>query len=363
MDMPAPILLIFSKNIMVDLNKHLIYYKESIATALKMLDMLGKDLTLFAINEKEELIGTLTDGDIRRGILKGLTIADSITKITNKNFRFISKVDYQVSEIIAAKKLAIQILPVIDHKKKIIALINFSSHKSYLPLDSVIMAGGEGIRLRPMTQNLPKPLLKVGDKPIIEHTIDRLILFGIENIQISINYLGDKITGYFGDGSSKNVNISYITEKDKLGTIGSLSLANEFINDNILVMNSDLLTNIDLEEFYTEFENKEADMSIACVPYIVNIPYAILDTDTDKVLSLQEKPNLTYHSNAGIYLIKKEHIDKIPKNAFFNATDLIEKLIAENKKVTYYPILGYWLDIGKMDDFRKAQNDITHIKF
>lgn len=347
---------------MIEIKKHLITSNESIGTALKMLDMLRHDLTLFVINEKEELIGTVTDGDVRRGLLKGLLISDNINEVTNTNFHFIRKETYKISELNAAKKLGIQILPVLDEQKKILTLINFSSHKSYLPLDTVIMAGGEGIRLRPMTQDLPKPLLKVGDKAIIEHTIDRLILFGIENVQISINYLGDKIKEYLGDGSRKNIQVSYINEKDKLGTIGSVSLATEFINDNILIMNSDLLTNIDLEEFFTEFEEKQADMAVACVPYVVNIPYAILDTDPEKVLALKEKPNIMYHCNAGIYLIKKKHLDKIPKNTFFNATDLIEKLIAENKKVTYYTILGYWLDIGKMDDFIKAQNDIKHIK-
>jgi dTDP-glucose pyrophosphorylase len=356
-----PILNILN-NSMADIRKHLIYHKEPLSTALQMLETLGEDLTLFAINEEGQLMGTLTDGDVRRGLLRGLLISDSIDEITNTKFSFIRKGNYKVSEISEAKKLGIQILPVLDEKNKIVRLINFLSHKSYLPVDTVIMAGGEGIRLRPMTQNLPKPMLKVGEKPIIEHTIDRLVQFGIENIQISINYMGDKIQDFLRDGSHKNIRVSYIIEKDKLGTIGSVSLAAAFHNDNVLIMNSDLLTNIDLEEFFTEFAEKQADMSVACVPYVVNIPYAIMETDSDKVLSLKEKPNITYHSNAGIYLIKKEHLEKIPKNTFFNATDLIEKLIAENKKVTYYPILGYWLDIGKMDDFHKAQQDIKHIK-
>lgn len=348
---------------MANIDKHIIYYRENLATALKMLNNLGEDLTLFVVNDDKQLLGTLTDGDARRGLLSGLTIDDDITRYIRDQFRYIQKNNYKVIEITKAKELGIKILPVVDEQKRILRLINFSVHKSYLPIDAVIMAGGEGMRLRPLTETLPKPLLKVGSKPIMEHGIDCLIQFGVENIHVSINYLGDKLVEYFGDGSSKCVSIGYVRETEKLGTIGSLSLIENFSNDHILVMNSDLLTNIDFEEFFNEYENKDADMAVACIPYTVNIPYAIMDTDHEYVLGLKEKPTLTYYSNAGIYLIRKKHLGRIPKGKFFNATDLINNLIADHRKVTYYPILGYWLDIGKMDDFNKAQEDIKHIKF
>ena len=347
---------------MADLKKHIVHINEPISTTLKMLNELGEDLTIFAVDDNDKMIGTLTDGDIRRGLLKGLSIHDKVSQVINPDFHYIQKENYHVKEIIEAKNLGIQILPVLDEEKRIIKLINFAIHKSFLPIDAVIMAGGEGIRLRPLTEKTPKPLLIIGNKPIMEHGIDRMVEFGIDQIQISVNYLGEKIKNYFGNGTNKNISISYIEEKEKMGTIGSLSLANEFLNDTVLVMNSDLLTNIDLEEFYLEFESKNADMAVACIPFTVNIPYAILDTMNENVIALKEKPNLTYQSNGGIYLIKKEILKMIPKNQHFNATDLIETLIAANKKVIYYSILGYWLDIGKMDDFRKAQTDIKHIK-
>jgi dTDP-glucose pyrophosphorylase len=348
---------------MANIDKHIIHYRETLATALKMLNDLGEDLTLFVVNDNQQLMGTLTDGDVRRGLLGGLKIEDEVTRYMRDQFRYIHKNDYKVTDITKAKELGIQILPVVDSEKRIVRLINFSAHKSYLPLDAVIMAGGEGMRLRPLTETLPKPLLKVGSKPIMEHGIDRLIQFGVENINVSINYMGDKLIEHFGDGSSKGISIGYVRETEKLGTIGSLSLIENFSNDHILVMNSDLLTNIDFEEFFNEYESKDADMAVACIPYTVNIPYAIMDTDHENVLGLKEKPTLTYYSNAGIYLIRKKHLGRIPKGKFFNATDLIDNLIADHRKVTYYPILGYWLDIGKMDDFNKAQEDIKHIKF
>jgi len=347
---------------MVD-KKRILNYKEPVRTALKMLNELGEDLTLFVIDENETLIGTLTDGDIRRALLKGHTLQEETLTIINRNYRYILEGNYTVSEILDARNKGVQILPLLNEKKQIIRLINFSVNRSFLPVDAVIMAGGEGIRLRPFTEELPKPLLRIGDKPIMEHLIDRLVQFGIENIQISINYLGEKICDYFGDGKSRDISISYIKEKNKLGTIGSITLAAEFRNDTIMILNSDLLTNIDFEEFFLEFVKKDADMAVACIPYTVNIPYAILETQQENIVSLKEKPNLTYYSNAGIYLVKKKHIKNIPSNSFFNATDLINTLIADSKKVIYYPLLGYWLDIGKIDDFRKAQEDIKHIKF
>jgi dTDP-glucose pyrophosphorylase len=345
---------------MIDQRKHIISHSQNLGAALKMLNDLGEDLTLFVVDDDERLIGTLTDGDSRRGLLQGLGVQDSVVKFMKDKFKCIHHDKYEVKEIVEAKGKGIRMLPVVDDNNRIVRLVNFSQHKSYLPLSAVIMAGGEGIRLRPMTDTVPKPLLHIGDKPIMEYGMMR---HGISDVHISINYRGDQIKALYGDGTSRHISISYIEESDKLGTIGSLSLMKEVMHDNVLVMNSDLLTNIDLEEFYMEHESKGADMSVACIPYTVNIPYAILDTDHENVLSFKEKPSITYHSNAGIYLIRKKNLSLIPKNGFFNATDLIEALIAGKQKVIYYPILGYWLDIGKMDDFHKAQEDIKYIKF
>jgi len=189
-----------------------------------------------------------------------------------------------------------------------------------------------------------------------------LVRFGVENFQISINYLGNKIIDFFKDGSEKNVSICYIHEAKKMGTVGALTLAKDFQNEHVLIINSDLLTNINFEDFYLDFLEKGSDLSIASIPYTINIPYAMLETENDQVKSLKEKPTLNFISNAGIYLIKKKHLEKIPENRFYNATDLIEDMIKDNLKVSYYTILDYWLDIGKMDDYHKAQKDIQHIK-
>jgi NDP-sugar pyrophosphorylase family protein len=246
---------------------------------------------------------------------------------------------------------------------RVINVINFRKIRSYLPIDAVIMAGGRGQRLQPLTDHTPKPLLKIGGKPIMEHNLDRLISFGISNYWVSVKYLGEQIENYFGNGKKKNVKVEYVNEASPLGTIGAVSQISNFEHDYILVTNSDLLTNVDYEQFFLEFLKKDADLAILTIPYKVNVPYAVLDVSNGKVSSFKEKPSYTYFSNGGIYLMKKKIVEFIPKQSFFNATDLIENLIKNNKNVISFPFSGYWLDVGKHEDFEKAQLDIMNIIF
>jgi len=232
-----------------------------------------------------------------------------------------------------------------------------------LPVDAVIMAGGRGERLKPLTDKLPKPLLVVGDKPIIKHNLDRLTIFGIDDFWISIRYLGEKIKDFIGDGIHQGIRVKYVTEDVPLGTIGSVSLITNFQHDYILVMNSDVLTNLDYEKFFLDFVASGADLSVATIPYNVNVPYAILETSENLICSFKEKPTYTYFANAGIYLMKKSVCDCIPKGKFYNATDLLQCLLNEKYKVISFPLRGYWLDIGKHDDYSKAQQDIGFITF
>lgn len=343
--------------------EHLILFGSTIKKALEQLDLLAKDSILFVINSNNELIGSLTDGDVRRGLLKGVSIDDSLNDIIQPNPRFIKKGDRDVNKIIAYREENFKILPVVDEENRIINVINFRFFRSYLPVDAVIMAGGRGTRLQPLTDTVPKPLLKVGDKAIIEHNVDRLSLFGVDDYWISVKYLGEQIEEFFGNGESKNLNIKYVWENKPLGTIGAVSKINNFKHDYILLTNSDILTNLDYEDFYLDFIDKNADFSIVSIPYKVNIPYAVLENENGNVKSFKEKPTYTYYSNGGIYLMKKEVLDFIPKDEFFNATDLIELLISKNKKVISHAMSGYWLDVGKHEDYEKAQIDIKQLKF
>ncbi len=344
-------------------HKHLAHIDTSIRQALELLDQLASDAIIFLVDDENKLLGSLTDGDLRRGFIKGLGFEDHLSKFIQPNPKFIQQGKYNLKEIIALREKFFTIFPVVDAQMKIINVVNFRHQKSYLPVDALIMAGGRGERLKPLTDNTPKPLLKVGDKPIIEHNIDRLNTYGIDDIWISVRYLGNQLVDYFKDGSEKALRINYVWEENALGTAGALALIDDFIHDHVLMMNSDLLTNIDFEDLFLFFEEQQADLVVACIPYQVNVPYAVMETNGKKVTGFKEKPTYTHYSNAGIYLMKKEVINKVPKNETFNATDLMEKLIQEGKKVVAYPLVGYWLDIGKHEDYQKAQQDIKQLKF
>ena len=343
--------------------KHLITKNTSVREVLKRLDELRMDAILFLIDENDKLLGSITDGDLRRGFISGLGFEDSILSFVQANPEFIYENNFDQIKIESLRRRNFKLVPILDREHKIVDVLNFRTKSTLLPVDAVLMAGGKGMRLRPLTDNTPKPLLKIGEKPIIEYNIDRLINVGIENIHLSINYLGYQIENYFGNGANKNITINYIREEKPLGTIGSILLVDEFKHEEIIIMNSDLLTNIDFADFYKTFKESDADMAVAAVSYHVDIPYAVLETDgLQKVQSLKEKPRYTYFSNAGIYLIKKYLLDMIPKDEFFDITTLMDKIIAMDRKLITYPINGYWLDIGRMEDFIKAQEDIKHIK-
>lgn len=348
---------------MKDYKKHLISEEETIKEVLLKLGTLEDENILFVVNEKNQLVGSVTDGDVRRGLLNDFTTSDKIINIINKNPKSININKYSVDEIISLRNNNFTVIPVVNDENVVVNIINFRLQKSYLPIDAVIMAGGLGSRLRPLTNNLPKPLLKVGGKEIISYNFDRLSQYGILNQKITVNYLGELIKK-FCSSYDKNINFEIIEEKEFMGTAGSLSLIKTFKNDTILLINSDLLTNIDYEDFYKSFIKHNADIMVASIPYPVNLPYAIFESEGRKVTSFKEKPSFTYYANAGIYLIKKEIIDKIPKESFFNATDLMQLVIdSSNKELKHYPIRSYWLDIGKHEDYEKAQMDIKHIKF
>jgi dTDP-glucose pyrophosphorylase len=348
---------------MNSIEKHLFYLNEDIRTALVRLDSLAMDAILFVVDENRKLIGSLTDGDIRRGFIKGLGFENNIKEYIHENPIYIYENKYSLDVLESYKNRNFKVIPILNEKNEIVDIINFRTKSTIIPADALLMAGGEGKRLRPLTESTPKPLLKVGDKPIIEYNIDRLANVGIKKINLSINYLGDQLIEYFGDGSNKDLLIDYVNEDKPLGTIGSILLVKEFNFEDIIVMNSDLLTNIDFADFFKTYKECDADMAVAATSYNVDVPYAVLEVnETNTVKSLKEKPRYTYYSNAGIYIIKKKLLKMIPENQFFDITDLMEKVIEMNYKLITYPINGYWLDIGKHEDFKKAQEDIKHLK-
>jgi len=346
--------------------EHILLQDEEARTALRVLDKLSSNIsrTLFIVDADNKIVGSLTDGDIRRGLLNGLEISQPVKQFMNSSFRFIQEDENKLENIKSLRKRGFEMVPLLDGEGRIKQLIDLKKTRSVLPAAALIMAGGKGERLKPFTDAVPKPMLIVGDKPIIEHNIDRLISYGITEIYISVKYLKEKIMEHFGDGSAKGISIKYITEEEPLGTIGALSLIDSIGYDDILVMNSDLLTNVDLEDFFEYYQSHNAEMAVASIPYVVNVPYAVLETDNHEVRSFVEKPSYTYYSNGGIYFLKFALKSALKENTFFDATDLMNHVIAKNRNsLVHYPLLCYWLDIGKHQDYIKAQDDIKHLNF
>lgn len=346
---------------MVDIQKHIIADNATIKDALIALDALKtKDLNLFVQSEEGTIIGSVTDGDIRRGLINDAHLDNSVQEVMNKHFISFGDGEVDLEKLRYCKSKGMTLIPVLDEDKRIKTIYNIRLLKSILPIDAVLMAGGKGERLRPLTEKTPKPLLPVGDKAIIDHNVDRLISYGVQHISVTVNYLKEQIEDHY-QMPRNGVTVNTVREPKFLGTIGSIKFVTQFFNDTILVMNSDLFTNIDYEDFFLHFRQHEADMSVAAVPYNVSIPYGILDLDGRNVQGLLEKPKYNYYANAGIYLIKRNALNEIPDDTFFNATDLVEKLISEGKKVIRYPLNGTWIDIGNPQEYQRAKDLVKHL--
>lgn len=344
------------------MNNHIISKDITLLEALSYINAAAPDpLVLFVLDEDKRMVGTLTDGDSRRALIAGASVNDKVEKIMHRDFNYMKVADIDdVVEIKRQRDLKMRLVPVLDEKNHIVEIINLERFKTRLPIDAVLMAGGKGERLRPLTEKTPKPLLKVGDKCIIDHNIDRLISYGVKNLSVTVNYLGEQLEEHFAEPRGE-VKVNTVRETKYLGTIGSIRFVESFLNDTILVMNSDLFTNINYEDFFLHFKEHDAEMSVAAVPYTVSVPYGIFDLEGRNIQGLIEKPTYNYYANAGIYLIKRSALDEIPEDTFFNATDLIEKLIAENKRVIRFPLNGTWIDIGNPQEYQKANELIKHL--
>ena len=317
--------------------------------------------SLVVVNSEQEIIGTLTDGDIRRGLIAGAELTDSVCKIMHHDFKFINQTDFDVAHLKSFRDQRIMFIPILDEQKHVVDVVNLNKFKSKLPIDAVLMAGGKGVRLRPLTETTPKPLLPVGDKSIIDYNIDSLMENGIKHISVTVNYLHEQLEKHFAE-PLKGVKIDCIKEPQFLGTMGATQFVSKFYNDVVLVMNSDLFTNIDYEDFYLHFKEHNADISVAAVPYSISVPYGIFELEGRNIKGVKEKPIYNYFANAGIYLIKRELLENMPKNTFYNATDLLNDAVAAGKTVIRYPITGYWLDIGSHEEYKKANELVKHIK-
>lgn len=338
-------------------DRHVLRSGATVKEALEKLNDAGLYLNLFVVDADGRLMGSITDGDIRRGLLAGVELSAPATTIMNPSPRSLREGTDAVDLLHDLRARGMKLLPIIDDGGRLLRIADVDNTQSILPMDALIMAGGRGERLRPDTDDLPKPLIPVGGKPIIEHTLGLLARFGIQNVAISVNYLREKIMDHLGDGGRFGLRIRYVHEDAPMGTAGALALLDGLQHDALMMMNSDLLTDVALDRMYKRFREANADLAVATTDHHVSLPYAVMDLEGDQVRAFREKPSLAYPCNAGIYMMKRSVKGHVPSGTAYNATDLIQDLLDRQGKVIAFPITGYWLDIGKHEDLQRARRD------
>ncbi len=330
-----------------------------IIDALKKLNRPGSfSKTLFVTDNSDKLIGSLTDGDIRRAFINGFTTESTVDEVCQKPpvFAFQNTSDEQIDLLTQGKKIFS--LPIIDEQGKITRILKTGEDGSEDGEGlAIIMAGGEGMRLRPLTENIPKPMLKVGNKPILQILIESLRDSGYTEILINIRYLSGIITDYFKDGSDFNVKIDYITEPKPMGTAGSLGIIPPELrpDSSFLVINGDLLTTLNFKSFRDFHDTAGYDFTLCGRPYKVKIPFGYPVIEGDIVTAFREKPEFTHFVNSGIYCISPELLDKVPENKYFDMPDLIQVAIENQKRVGVFPLREVFHEVGRPETYENAE--------
>lgn len=344
---------------MKNLSEILISPKTSLLEAIEVIDKAQTQVAL-VVNSKNQLLGSLTDGDIRRALINQTELSEKVEVFMFKN-PITVKANQSNSDILfLMKKNEIKQIPVLDHEGKVIDLKLLNEYLKPVIRENpiVIMAGGLGSRLKELTLNTPKPMLNVGDRPLLETIVRNFVDQGYHNIWLAVNYHSDKIENYFGTGKDFGANINYLKEDKRLGTAGALSLLPGKQELPIIVMNADLLTSINYSEMVEAHVESLATATMAVREFEFQIPYGVVNTQKDfEISGLDEKPIHKSLVNAGIYILSPSVIARIPKNNFIDMTDLFEKLLGDNLKLNYYQINGYWLDIGRHEDLYQANSD------
>jgi dTDP-glucose pyrophosphorylase len=330
----------------------------NIKEALQIIDNGALQIAL-VVDEENRLLGTITDGDIRRGILKGVDLNDSVEKIYFKNPTFAKIGEAKESILNKALSKKIHQIPVVDNKNRVIGIKEIEEliKPSIKSNRVILMVGGLGTRLRPLTEKTPKPMLKVGDKPILQTIIEKFAEYGYTNIILSVNYKSEIIKNYFGNGENFGVNIEYIFEDKRMGTAGALSLLKEKPEESFFVMNGDILTNVNFEHL-DQFHSENNSVATMCVrEYDFQVPYGVVNIENEKIISIEEKPVHSFFVSAGIYMLSPEVLKEIPENEFYDMPTLFEKLIKKKEIVSSFPLREYWLDIGRVEEYKKANEE------
>ena len=334
----------------------------TIKEALEIIDSGAMQIAL-VVDDNDKLIGTLTDGDIRRGILRGLDLDSSIETIVFKEpaVAKISSTKEEILKLALSRKL--HQIPIVDDNGIVLDLKEIEElvEPKIKTNRVILMVGGLGTRLRPLTQDTPKPMLKVGNKPILQTIVERFAEYGFVNITMCVNFNASIIRDYFGDGKEFGVNIDYVLEQKRMGTAGALSLLKERPSEPFFVMNGDLLTNVNFEHILNYHTLNKATATMCVREYDYEVPYGVVKMNDNKIIEIAEKPVQKFFVSAGIYMLSPEILDIIPQDEFYDMPTLFEKAIAQDKNVISFPIHEYWIDIGRLEEYQKANEEYAKV--
>src|SRR6266702_1577335 len=334
----------------------------SILEAIKIIDATAMQIAL-VVDENQRLLGTLTDGDVGRAILKSISLTDPVQSVMNCEFTSVNITETRDNILVLMKDMQFHQIPVLDENRCIVGLELLDELLSIKKRDNVVvlMAGGLGTRLGSLTKDCPKPLLKVGNKAVLETIVDNCKEYGLHKFAISINYKAEMIQDFCGDGSRWGVEISYLHENKRLGTAGALGLLQEEPKLPILVMNADVLTKVNFQHLL-DFHDDHQSVATMCVrEYDFQVPYGVVKIDKQRLIGIEEKPVHRFFVSAGIYVLNPETLRFVPRDEYFDMPSLFEKVLEKKMETSVFPIREYWLDIGKLDDFERAKGEYDEV--
>ncbi len=341
-----------------DYRPHALDINTTIRQSIQLIDKTMGQACLIVDNETK-LLGIVTDGDIRRFIINGGNIDSPVSEVMNKRPLVINQKTSREEVLKIFREKKYRNFPVVSEDGKMVGLVTLDSILGFDEKENpvILMAGGKGSRLKPLTNNCPKPLLKVGGQPILETIIQRLRSHGLSNIILSVNYKRDMIKDYFGSGEKFGASIQYLEEDKPLGTAGALSLLNKDYSKPIIVMNGDVLTNVNFDHMLAFHEDNDAVATMCVRVFEFQVPYGVVKTKDNEIKDVIEKPVEKCLVNAGIYVLDPKVLKHIPENEFFDMPSLFAKIRKNNMKTVAFPIREYWADIGQHEDFDKAEGD------
>lgn len=343
---------------MKDWKKTRVSCQTPILEAMRIIDESSMQIAL-VVEEQDKLIGIVSDGDIRRGLLKGIALDQPVDLIMKKSFTSVEAYASKEEILRLMKEKEIRHMPVLDEAGVVVDIkllndiLQVAERKNWV----IIMAGGLGQRLKPLTDDCPKPMLKIGDKPILEVIIKNFVDYGFNKIFIAVNYKAEMIKDYFDDGADWGADIHYIQEDQLMGTVGALSFLQGCPDLPLIIMNSDLLTNINFDHLLDFHKIQKAKATMCVRDYHFQVPYGVIETDQSKIVRIDEKPIQRFFVNAGIYILEPEILELIPKNKYLDMTTLFELIIEKGYETAAFPIREYWMDIGHLDAYKQANGD------